>query len=92
MTEQKTVLVVPWWKKERMLNKGSGAAVITPYEHVPCVQADVILMDAELKHEWDERMDDWFHGTLLHRMAPSGTYVAWCSETDPKNMAPDAQA
>ena len=92
MTEYKTVLVVPWWKKERMLSKGSGAAVITPYESVPCVKADVILMDSELKHEWDEMMDHWFHECLMHRMGPWGTYVAWCHETDPKEMSPDAEA
>ena len=89
----KVIIVVPWWKKQKMLDKGEGsAAVIAPFEHVPCVRADAIIMDSELKHLWDEHMDEWFHGCLLHRMGPWGTYVAWGTETDPKEMKPDAKA
>jgi len=46
------------------------------------------MMDVELKHEWDELMDEWFHEDVVPCLGAEGGYIAWCREQEQET--PDA--
>jgi hypothetical protein len=87
---KQVLLVVPWWKKPRFFDRSPDAYVVHPYEDLPLKDfvVDMIMMDVELKHEWDELMDEWFHEDVVPCLGAEGGYIAWCREQEQET--PDA--
>ena len=85
------LLIVPWFKKTKVVEKNSETVhVIQDFEIPPHDKFfDAIMVDVELKNEWAEEMDEWFHEDILPFLTSNqGGPVVWCRESEQEQ--PDA--
>ena len=54
--------------------------VVTPCSTVLGHRARFMLLDEDLKHEWDFHIDQWYHEQLLLRVHPDMEYFGWVRE------------
>ena len=93
MNDAKVLLIVPFWKKAHMMpNPDYPAFIAQPFEDLPkALKLHGVMVDQDLKHEWAEDLDTWFHTVIVNRMRTQGGPIMWCSETE-KSDLPDANS
>ena len=83
MKTLKLLVVVPWWKYPRLskLKQRDDIMLTHPYGALPGNKCQLVMMDRELQHEWDEFMDEWFYENL-YPLAVDRSAFQWCSEIE----------
>lgn len=85
---KKFVIITTEARREEIADRGDGSvAVVCPMDFCPAVDVDGIMVDVELKHEWDFDVDQWFHEHALPQFASNGAPVYWVKDQQDANSS-----